>query len=261
MLDSFSPREKVLSILAYWSVVAAAAILGGLAGLAIYALKAPVYEAQAHIAIGIDFTRTGYMEQYDKDLALGSAAGVIFSTEVMQQVVDAAGAENIPVDFDSLFKAATIERRTYEWILRVRFNDPDQAAFIANRWMELGVIALDSAYQHALAADAIATYLDSLESCLEQVAVNAIVPVCPYNSVGELQADLSTTEEQFFLEKQAARGLFPGVTYQVNQRATPPLEPVLYGRNNLALAGLLIGLIVGSVMVSTGLPARWSKRI
>lgn len=260
MLASFSPREKVLTTLAYWWVVAAAAILGGLAGLGTYALKTPVYEAQAHIAIGIDFARTGYMEQYDKDLALGAAAGVIYSTEVMQQVVDAARAENIPVDFDSLFKSATIERRTYEWILRVRFSDPDQAAFIANRWMDLGVSALDGAYRHALAADAIASYLDSLESCLEQVAVNAIVPVCPYNSVSELQADLSTTEEQFFLEKQAARGLFPGMTYQVNQRATPPREPVLYGRNNLALAGLLIGLIAGIAVVSAGLPVRWSKR-
>ena len=260
MLASFSPREKVLTILAYWWVVAAAAILGGLAGLGAYALKTPVYEAQVHIAIGIDFTRTGYMEQYDKDLALGAAAGVIYSTEVMQQVVDAARAENIPVDFELLYKAATIERRSYEWILRVRFSDPDQAAFIANRWMELGGLALDSAYQHALTADAIASYLDSLESCLEQVTVNAIVPVCPYNSVGELQADLSTTEEQYFLEKQAARGLFPGVTYQVNQRATPPREPVLYGRNNLALAGLLVGLIAGIVIVSTGLPVRWPKR-
>ena len=260
MLASFSPREKVLSILAYWWVVAAAAILGGLAGLGISALKAPVYEAQAHITMGIDFTRTGYMEQYDKDLALSAAAGVIYSTEVMQQVVDAAQEENIPVDFDSLFKAATIERRSYEWILRVRFNDPDQAAFIANRWMDLGVLALDNAYQHALTADAIASYLDSLESCLEQVAVNAIVPVCPYNSISELKAAFSTTEEQFFLEKQGARGLFPGMTYQINQRATPPREPVLYGRNNLALAGLLIGLIAGSIMVSTGFPARWSKR-
>ncbi len=79
MLASFSPREKVLTILTYWWVVAAAAILGGLAGLGAYALKTPVYEAQVHIAIGIDFTRTGYMEQYDKDLALGAAAGVILS--------------------------------------------------------------------------------------------------------------------------------------------------------------------------------------
>ena len=260
MLASFSPREKVLTILTYWWVVAAAAILGGLAGLGAYALKTPVYEAQVHIAIGIDFTRTGYMEQYDKDLALGAAAGVIYSTEVMQQVVDAARAENIPIDFDSLFKAATIERRSYEWILRVRFSDPDQAAFIANRWLDLGSLALDSAYQHALAADAIASYLDSLESCLEQVAVNAIVPVCPYNSISELQAGLSTTEEKFLVEKQAARGLFPGVTYQVNQRATPPQQPVLYGRNNLALAGLLIGLIVGIAMVSSGFPLRWLKR-
>lgn len=260
MLASFSPREKMLSILTYWWVMAAAGILGGLAGLGIYALKAPIYEAQTSITMGIDFTRTGYLGQYDKDLALGTAAGIIYSTEVMQQVADAAHAFNIPADYQTLHKAATIERRSYEWILRLRFSDPNQAAFLANRWMDLGVVAMDKAYQHALTADALESYLDALESCLEQVAVNALVPICPYNSVGELQAILSTTEEQFFVEKQAARNLFPGMTYKVSQRATPPLEAVLYGRNNLVLAGLLIGLLAGIAVVSTGLPARFQKR-
>jgi len=260
MLATISPREKALTILTFWWVVAAAAILGGLAGLAIFALKDPVYEAQVSITMGIDFARTGYMEQYDKDLALGTAAGIIYSADVLQQVVDEAQASDIPVDYDTLKNDSIIERKSFVWLLRVRHNDPEQAAILANRWMELGIAALDTAAQHAIRADGLQEYMNSLETCLEQVAVNALVPACPYHSVNELQSELSVSQTEFLLEKQAARNLFPQVTYSVSQPATLPQAPVNYGRNNLVLAGLLIGLLAGITFVTSGFSTRRPKK-
>jgi hypothetical protein len=260
MPDSISPRDKALTLMTFWWVVAAAAILGGLAGMGVHALKPPVYEAQARITMGIDFYQTGYMEQFDKDLALVSAAGIIYSADVMNQVVSAANAQGIPVDYDTLKNAATFERKSYEWILRLRYPDAGEAADLANLWVEHGISALDTAYQHALAAADLQVYMNSLTDCLQQVAVNAAVPVCPPLTAADLQVELSLAENRYFSEKQAARSIFPGMTYTVTQPAAVPQQPVLYGRNNLAAAGLLFGLIAGIGLVSSGFPSRIRKK-
>jgi len=228
--------------------------------LGIFALKDPVYEAQVSVNMGIDFARTGSMEQYDKDLALGTAAGIIYSVDVMQHVVTDAQASNIEIDFDTLKHDSTLERKSYVWLLRVRHGNPEQAAVLANRWIDLGIAALDTAAQHASSADGLQEYMNSLETCLEQVAVNALVPACPYDSVSELQTELSVSQNEFLLEKQASRNLFPQITYSVSQPATPPQAPVNYGRNNLVLAGLFIGLLVGITFVTSGFFASGPKK-
>lgn len=260
MAASFSPREKALNALTYWWVIAVTAIIGGLIGLGVFAVKKPVYEARVTLTISINYARTGVLEQYDKDLALGTAAGVIFSTDVMLQVADAAQDNDIPVDFETLKNSSVMERKASQWTLRVRAADPDHAAFLANTWIDIGIDALDTAYAHAITAYSLQDYIDTLETCMQQVAVNAIVPICPYTSVTELQAELASASSLLLVEKQASRNLFPEMTFHVDQRATPPGKPVLYGRNNLVLAGLLIGLVVGIVIVSTGLPTRLFKR-
>lgn len=259
MPATISPREKALEILTYWWVVAAAAIIGGLAGILFFALKQPVYEAQARVTMGIDFTRTGYMEQYDKDLALGSAAGVIYSADVIHQVVEAARVEGIATDFDTLRKAAILERKSYEWILRLRDNSPEHAAWLANKWLEIGVGALDQAYRHSLTAANLQDYMDSLSTCLQQVGVTTAVPLCPYQNVKDLQNELENAENQYAIEKPASRNIFPGLTYSVSLLASPPASPSLYGRNNVTAAGLFIGLLVGIILVTSGLPARIIK--
>lgn len=256
MAVSFSPREKVINILTYWWVVVAAAIIGGLVGLAAFAVKKPVYEAQATFTMGIDFVRTGILTQYDKDIALTTAHGVIFSAAVMHQIADIADQNDIPVDYEMLKDTARMERKASQWTLRVRANDPNDAAFLVNQWVDIGMAALDEAYQHALAADSLQDTIDSLETCLQQVAINAVVPLCPYQTMAELEAELKTAGDRLFIEKQASRNLFPGITYSLDQRATPPSEPALYGRNTLALAGVLIGLLAGVIIVSTGLSDR-----
>lgn len=260
MPASFTPREKALSILTTWWIVAALAILGGLAGLGVFATRHPVYESQVTLTMGINFARTGILEQYDKDLALGTAAGIIYSTDVMQQVVEAATRSNIPLDYETLKDNSSMERKNSQWILSVQAGDPEDAAFLANTWIDIGIEALNSAYQHALTASSLQDYIDSLEYCMQQVAVNAVVPLCPFDSVTELQSELADASAQLFNEKQASRSLFPEMTFQVDQRAVPGENPVLYGRNNSVLAGMLIGLLAGIAVVSTDLPANRLKK-
>ena len=260
MAATFSPREKAQNVISFWWIVACIAILGGLIGMVISAVRKPVYEARVTLTMGINFARTGILEQYDKDLALGTAAGIIYSTDVIQRVAEAAQQQNIPADYDYLINNSTIERKAWQWTLRVRAGDPEQAAFLANQWIEYGIQALTEAYKHALVASSLQDIVDSLEYCLQQVAVNAVVPVCPYNSLDKLQAEFSAASDQLITEKQAARNLFPEMTFSVDQLAVPPDTPVLYGRNTLVLVGLLAGLLLGIAVVSTGLPERLSRR-
>jgi len=260
MAASFSPRERALNFLAYWWVIAAAAILGGLIGLGVFSLKKPVFEAEATLTMGINFARTGILEQYDKDLALGTAAGIIYSTDVIDRLITDAAQQGINIDFATLVNSSNLERKAAQWTLRVRHNDPGTASFLTNHWLELGMGALDEAYVHALAANALLERIDSVEECLELVAANPVVPICPYSTLAELQAEFSALSSQYLREKQASRALFPEMTYQIDQQTEIPTEPVLYGRNNLVLAGLLIGFLIGIGLTSTDLPVRWFKR-
>ncbi len=256
MTASLSPREKVSNVLTYWWVIVTAAIIGGLIGLTVSTVKKPVYEARATFTISLDFARTGILTQYDKDLALGTAASAIFSYNVMQQVADAAQQNGIATDFETLKHTAVMERKAAQWTLRVRASDPEDAAFLVNQWVDFGLADLNVSYQHALMAENLQNYIQTLETCMQQVSVNAVVPLCPYPTLAELETELKAASDALFVEKQASRNLFPGITYSLDQYATPPAEPALYGRNTLVLAGLILGLILGVGIVSTTLPNR-----
>lgn len=254
MAASLSPREKISNVLTYWWVIVAAAIIGGLIGMSVFAIKKPVYEARATFTISIDFARTGIMEQYDKDLALGTAGSVIFSYSVMERVADIAQQNGIPMDFETLKRTAVMERKAAQWTLRVRAGDPEDAAFLANQWVNLGLADLNDSYQHAVMAGNLQNYIQTLETCMQQVAVNAVVPLCPFHTLAELETELKAAGDQFFIEKQASRNLFPGITFSLDQYAAPPEKPALYGRNTLVLAGIILGLIAGMGIVATNLP-------
>jgi hypothetical protein len=230
-------------------------------GWAIHQLRPPVYEAVGQFSASIDFVGTGPLTQYEEDVALNAIGSLIGSRLVVDRVVEQAKNMGIKTDATELVRMAAVERKFTTWELRIRSTDPQRTAQIANLWVEQAQALLLESYQHALLAEQISRYSNSLESCLEQSAVSEpSSALCSRSRFVEIQFDLQQAGEALYRERTASRGLFAGLTIGPANPAVIPEKPVIFGRNQLVLAGSMIGLLGGIALFSLGAPVRWMKR-
>ncbi|MEA4906566.1 MAG: hypothetical protein GYA17_21345 [Chloroflexi bacterium] len=253
----FIPVELLERMLRSWWLVALCMIAGGGIGWGIHQAQPPVYETAAVISTSIDFGRTGLLSDVEQDNAIGVLGDLIGSTQTLQEVAAAAGQAGIPLDLAQLEVMTSLERQNYLYLLRVRSDDPQAAAEVANLWVEQAVRDLTTAYDHAVRADGLLRYMDALQSCLEHMAAAGPVEAqCSRTGLAEILADLDATGRQATAEKLAARGLHPAVTFSLAQTAGVPAQPVLYSRGQMVLAGALVGLLVSLVLVYIDFPRR-----
>lgn len=239
-----------------WWLVVVFAILGGLAGYALSALRPAVYEARAEYTFSIDFARTGILTDVEEDQAFEAMSDVIFSTQVLEQTARAAQAEGIAVDLTALQENITKERALNTWTFRVRHADPAAAVRIANLWGENGLHALQVATAAALEAGVLRGYLDSLESCLSRAVMSEPVQaLCETSNLARIQAEIDKTGAAIAAAREESRGILPGMGYQWT-RDPGSAERVLAGRGLLVLAGALVGLIAAVIGLEMGLLER-----
>jgi hypothetical protein len=255
--DHFVPLAVLQTAIHFWWLVSLLATAGGWFGWLAHRTLPPVYEAVAHFSTSIDYVSTGPLTQFEEDTAINVVGNVIYSNNVAQRVIDQAAAEGIPIRMAELKKAAVLERRVNVWDLRVRNTDPQVAVRLANLWAEQGQTALVESYQHALQADRLNRYLQSLESCLAKAAASEPANgQCSSARFSEIEKDMQTAGKAFYQERIASRGLFSGLTIGPVDQAAAADGPVLYGRNQMVLAGCFIGFLLGILLVQTGIPAR-----
>lgn len=259
--DSVVPLVTLQNAIHYWWFVALLIVAGGLVGLLIYSLRAPVYEAIASISSSIDYVATGPMSQLEEDVALNGVGDMIISRKTINLVVETARAKGITTSVEELKQTSVLERRVNVWVLRVRGTDPQRAAQLANIWIDQGEEALLTAYDHAVKAEHLDRYLRSLEACLSEVAVSEPSGgLCEKIRFTDLQDDLAKTGKLLVQERQGSRTIFPGLRIGTVEHAAVPSKPVLYGRNQTVLAGALIGFLLSIWLVQLGIPGRLIKR-
>lgn len=250
MDDEFSPAEAVKNALHKWWLIALTTAVGGLLAILFFQLRQPIYEATVSFALGIDYTRTGPITQYDEDHALGMVGMLITSTRVKEEVVSTAQEQGIEVSFDQLHLNSILERKAHVWILRVHHPDPQTAADIANIWADVALARLEEAYQHAVRKELLERYASSITSCLETITVGQpVLAPCQNLTLDEMQSTLAQLEDEIFAEKQASYNIFPGLLFGEVTKAVVPNRPIRYGRGSLALAGMAMGLIAGLLIV------------
>lgn len=257
----FSPSDLINQALRFWWFLVALTFLGGIAGLLIHQVRPPVYEAVGHFSASIDYVATGPLTQYDEDVALNAVGNLLISRPVLNQVITRAETEGIHIDRAGLAQMAVVERKLTVWDLRVRNTDANLAERIASIWVEEGQVLLLDSYQHAIQAELINKQIKSLENCLgKSVSSEPSSPLCTRYRFVDIQADLKKAGDVLFQERKASHGLFSGLVIGPETAPVLSLKPVMRGRNQLVLAGSVIGLLMSIFLINLGLPSRWWKR-
>lgn len=257
-IDSFSPLQTLQDAIRYWWFILLLMVLGGALGWLFHRSNPPVYESVARFSASIDFTSTGNMTQYEEDVAYSAIGTLLDSDAVATRVLARAQEEGFKISGEELRKMAYIDRKVADWEVRVRSTDSYAAARLASLWLEEGDDALREAYQHALQAVQLQKHLAALEGCLEYLpTLGATQPYCQQADLISLQQAVQEAGAALSEERLASKGLFAGLLIGPSQMEGVLNEPVLFNRNLVVLAGVLIGLLLGFALMQARIPARF----
>ncbi len=250
MID-YSPRETLNVILRRWLLVVVCMLIGGWLGWLAHRLQPPVYEAKAVFTMTVNYNQPDVLSLLDKDhyaedQIISAAMGLVISNSVRQLVASDAALSDITSQELTVEKVIFIERRQAEVSLVVRNADSQKAARIANVWAQHGFEALKEAYAHANQVYRLNYYIKDLASCI--AAQPAVSGLCQQTSLTDLQKELEKAQTDLQAELQASKGLVPAVMFDLAQTAEPPQDPVLYATQGLALAGAIIGFLIGILL-------------
>ncbi|HEX2979277.1 MAG TPA: hypothetical protein VHO48_03330 [Anaerolineaceae bacterium] len=248
-MDDIIPLETIERTLKQWWLVVALVLTGGLIGSLFHAFRPPLYDARAVLIGSIDFAQTGPLGEIETDYALEAINSLIDSSDVKNQVVAAAQAQQIPVDpqtFDQY-----LERKSNQiWLLQVRSKDPQAAANLANLWAETAYARLNESLQHAIQARSLEKHLQTLDACLQAApAAPADQPPCEAASLEQLQTEITTTSAAIQTETDAAHLISSAMSFELSEKAQVPTKPAAFNRNMLVLGGGLIGFLVAILAI------------
>lgn len=255
-MKEFFPLKAFQVILNRWWVIALCIVLGGGIGLLFHYFHPTLYEAEAVLAVSMDFPPNGSFSQYEEDYAFNSAAVVIFPAVLAQEVVNAVRAQGYSLTVEDFTRWASLERKQSIWELRVRHPHPETAAKAASLWAAVAYDQLEEARYHALQADQLTQQLNMLQNCLNYAVDSSSLPamsdtVCNPNSLDSIQSAFDETSERLAQEKTLSRGVISVLVFDYSESAYIPVYPVAYGRNRLVLAGAFVGLIAGIWLVNS----------
>ena len=257
MNNSFIPKQIFQKFLRYWFYLPIASVLGGVVGLILHGFIPPIFEAQAKFLITIDYTRTGYLSDIQEDQAMRGVGSLIGSDFILQKTIDHANQVNEVITLAEIKEKSKLERGEFEWYIRIRDENPVRASKLVNLWADQAIQVLDEASLHALKAEVLFNYLDSMELCLQRVTLGVdCIPSCEFKDSNQILGEIKKVGQEAYQEKEASRGLMPALSVDLVQRSAPPTKPVVFAKNTFVLAGAIIGWILMLVLLSILNPNR-----
>lgn len=258
--DSFIPLRSLQNALRFWWLIFVLMVAGGLFGFFMSSVRPPLYEATGRFPISIDFVSTGPMTQYEEDVALNAVAAVLYSSQLIDDIVARAVEQGISTSAAELRAAAVLERKVSDWDLRLRMTDPVRAGQLASLWIDLGQEKLQERFRNAQEAENLRRVLRSLENCLQQASVSEpAVPSCTAERLPEIQADLERVGQAYIEALAGSQSISPALRIGPAVYTGVSTRPVMHDRGLLVLAGSMLGFLLGISLISLGLPARWMK--
>ncbi|GMR10841.1 MAG: hypothetical protein BMS9Abin28_1665 [Anaerolineae bacterium] len=245
------PRAAADRILDRWYLLLLAGLAGGLAGLIFSVVRAPVFEADAVVAINIDYGRTEPLELIVEDRALDRVWQFLTSDQILTAASEKLSAQSASSTAwespESMREYVRLEARLSDWHFIARNEDPETAAMIANAWAEAGIEGLDEAYAHAWTAFSLQNgQLDVF--CFEQS--QPLTPDSIANCLASGPNVDSEKLESLIGEIAASHGILPSLSYELMRSATPPDSPVVWNRGALVISGAVIGLLIAGVVLA-----------
>lgn len=261
MTPPYNPLDDLNAALRYWWLIVLLMSAGVIIGWIFFQIQPPLYEARAEIALNVDLSRTGTLSDKNQDILLNTTGRVMASAAIIDDLQQQALQAGWLSPISNPQRVFFIERKAESFILRVQHRNPQAALTLTDRWSDLALRALESASLHALQADLLERYLDSLIFCLQQQAAGGVeINPCPVQNLAALQTAIAATGEQLLSARSGARGVIPGIRFTLAQPAALLPEPVQFQRSTYLLAGALMGLVLALVAIHLRLPDRLLKR-
>lgn len=250
MHSDYSPLETIQYAVRHAWLVVGLMLFGGLLGWGIVQTRPAVYEARMVYSFSVDFAQTGILTDIELDHALDAAGDLLWSDAVLQNAAQMLNRQGIALDAAQLRGLAVKERTANDWVIRLRYADAQQAAVMVNAWGEAALQTMTTAYAHALRAQNILRYLDSIESCLGRaVSSEPVQAFCNYDNLAAIQAKFDEASGELEREIQDSLGLYPGLRFAWSEKAAIPGKRVNSGQGAGILAGALIGWLAAIVAV------------
>lgn len=256
-------KQVLIQVIQRWPVIAFFGILGAVFGYMFSLRNPPRYEAVAVVSYGLNFDRDPPIGQREQDLAEGKVLGYLSSDEVLQAAIaylspSSSTGKQLP-SFEELRSIIRLERKRSHWEMIVTHEDPILAFILANAWASTAEQAFWNAYTHALRAVDLQTQLDQIEMQLASLKND---PAPDSNNMSEIERLEHLVPQQELIirdELKLSQGVVTFVSFNVDNNAIIPTEPVIRQVGTLVLSGAVIGIIAGLlyIIVASKLRISW----
>lgn len=268
-MNDLLPLELLGRALSRWWLLVALMLLGGAAGWVISQFRHPVYEATAVYQVTLDeqqlvdrglLTADKLPLQFaDQNIYLTPAADMFYDPAVRAKLVADASSQNIQLqqtDFNGI--DFYLDRHGMQWFVTVRSTDPATADRLADLWLAVTDAALRAAQAHTYQSISLQLQYDSVQKCFAEMdfqeanqcaGTSFVTPV-------DLDAYLKGLETQMASAQQSGSGIDPALSFVIVSPANQPSHPVLYSISLVIVAGSLVGLLAGIVLVQTLRPGQ-----
>jgi uncharacterized protein involved in exopolysaccharide biosynthesis len=257
--DDLMPLHWYRRILRRSLWVLAAAVVGGVLGLATSQVTPPEYLATAVLTIGVDYARSQWLDEDADRLVMGRVQDLILSDDVLARALERAaagsGAGPSPIStISELRDSLRLEWADTRWELSFSSSHPEQAAGLANAWGEAALERLQAASAHAWrVAELQALYFRVF--CKPEDPAEGATQAFWVCDEGDPASQTSGLPGELQAEIEASHGIIPALSFSWATRAVSPSEPQHSGRPLMILSGLVIGLLAGALAAAaTGEP-------
>ena len=262
MVEDISPRDSLEHALRYWWVISLAMVIGGLLGWGISRFLPPVFEARASYRVTLDDnavlaeankTNPDAELTYEIRAPYLTPISLMFYTPEVRTALERQ-AQSRGIDFpQDGFRSGqlTLDNRRSDWMVIVRHRDGELAAKLANLWVAIADEYLKSAHEQAVLAESLKLQMSLVAKCFQDSSLTEANQCAgtSFTSLDEMQVEYQGLNRKYQDALSASQGISALASFEPGVIAEPPLRPVYYNTGWLLLAGSLLGLIVGGVIV------------
>jgi hypothetical protein len=240
-----------------WWIVSLCMVCGGLLGWGYTRLRPPMYEAQAVFHVDVDVDQY-LINQGDvgvvvvkRSTMLAPVRDLFFAKNVVRKLISAAEAQGYTLTHEQILDDFKIQQIDTRWLASVRAADPQSAATLANLWSEITLSVMKKAYAHAVELRTLELELSTVVRCFSEddFTKGNQCAGTRFKSQAAFDRYLSKTQTEINAERDASRGLDASMELDLTRQAQVPDEPVLYNDSAIIVAGMMIGLILGVILV------------
>ena len=254
--EDLLPREIYLRLQRGYRLLFLGGVLGAFLGIVLGWMASPRFSATAVLNIGVDYSRSQWLDEDADRLALSSVQGLMLSDQVLATALERMAAASGDAQSSGVTVGALRDRLRLVWVdtrweLSYTGDDPGQAAVMANAWAEAALEHLQSASDHAWRAAELQSLFFRVYCRPERLpgGTDPSVWVCDEREPG---SDVAGIPEELITEIEQSRGIIPAISFGWEAKATPSTEPDNGNRALMILGGMLVGLFVGTIAVAAG---------